>query len=116
MGLKAIRPRARVMPRFPMTREEAIKILQDALPGLRERYGVKDLAVFGSVVRNEAGPDSDIDILVDFEPGRAGGYFKFFSLQEELASRLSRRVDLVTPGALKKQLRDRILAEAIHAS
>lgn len=47
-----------------MNREEAVKILHEALPGLRQRYGVLDLGLFESVARNEAGPDSDVDILV----------------------------------------------------
>ena len=96
--------------------EEALTILRAALPELRSRYAVKDIAVFGSVARDEAGPDSDVDLLVEFEPGQSGGYFKFFALQEDLAGRLHHSVDLVTPDALKRQLRDRILAEAIHAA
>jgi uncharacterized protein len=96
--------------------DDAMAILKAALPGLRERYAVKDLAVFGSVARNEAKPDSDVDLLVEFEPGRAGGYFKFFTLQQELETCFHRRVDLVTPNALKRQFRDRILAEAVHAA
>jgi len=96
--------------------DQAMTILRAALPGLRERYAVKDIAVFGSVARDEAKPESDVDLLVEFEPGRAGGYFKFFSLQEELESILHQRVDLVTPDALKRQFKDRILAEAIHAA
>ena len=96
--------------------DEVMAILNAALPELRLRYAVKDLAVFGSVARNEAGPDSDVDLLVEFEPVLAGGYFKFFALQEDLENRLHLTVDLVTPDALKRQLRDRILSEAIHAA
>ncbi len=96
--------------------EEAMTILRAALPELRSRYAVKDIAIFGSVARNEAGPDSDVDVLIEFEPGQAGGYFKFFELQEDLERRLHQAVDLVTPDALKRQLRERILAEAIHAA
>lgn len=59
--------------------EEVMLILNAALPELRHRYAVKDIAVFGSVARNEAGPDSDVDLLVEFETGQAGGYFKFFA-------------------------------------
>lgn len=99
-----------------MSREAILALLKAALPDLRARYGVLDLAVFGSVARNEAGPESDVDILVEFEPGKPGGYFQFFNLQEDLQSRLNARVDLVTAGALKRQLRERILAEAIHAA
>lgn len=99
-----------------MRREEVLAILNAALPELRSRYAVKDIAVFGSVARDEAGPNSDVDLLVEFEPGQAGGYFKFFALQEDLEGRLHHSVDLVTPDALKRQLRERILAEAIHAA
>jgi predicted nucleotidyltransferase len=53
---------------------EAMVVLKAAMPELRERYGVKTLAIFGSVVRNEAGPDRDVDLLVEFEPGHPGGY------------------------------------------
>ena len=99
-----------------MSRDEILALLKAALPQLREQYGVLDLAVFGSVARNEAGPESDVDILVTFEPGMPGGYFQFFNLQENLQARLQARVDLVTVSALKRQLRERILAEAIHAA
>ena len=99
-----------------MRRDEALTILRAALPELRSRYAVKDIAVFGSVARDEAGPDSDVDLLVEFEPGQAGGYFKFFALQEDLEKRLHRNVDLVTPDGLKRQLKERILVEAIHAA
>jgi len=99
-----------------MRLDEAMTILKAAMPDLRERYAVKDLAVFGSVARGEARPGSDIDVLVAFEPGKAGGYFKFFALQQDLEALLGLKVDLVTPDALRKQLRGRILAEAVHAA
>ena len=99
-----------------MRRAEAMAILNAALPELRSRYAVRDIAVFGSVARDEAGPGSDVDVLVEFEVGQAGGYFKFFALQEDLERRMRQPVDLVTPDALKHQLRERILAEAIHAA
>ena len=99
-----------------MSRDEVLALLKAALPDLQRRFGVRDLAVFGSVARNEAGPNSDVDILVAFEPGKPGGYFQFFALQEDLQSRLQTRVDLVTVEALKRQFLDRILAEAIHAA
>ena len=99
-----------------MRLDEALTILTSALPGLRDRYAVRNIAVFGSVARNEAGPCSDIDLLVEFEAGQAGGYFKFFTLQQELEALLGLKVDLVTLDALKKQLRGRILAEAVHAA
>ncbi len=99
-----------------MTREDALRIIQAAFPALKEAYGLSSTAVFGSVARNEALPNSDINLLVEFESGRVCGYFGFYSLQKELESILRVRVDLVTPDALKKQLRAAILAEAVHAA
>lgn len=92
-----------------MTQTEVLEILRSRPPELA-RYPIKSLAVFGSVARNEARADSDIDILVEFrEPV---GLFDFVRLQNELAALLDRRVDLVTPAALHPSMRDRILAEA----
>jgi hypothetical protein len=100
----------------PVTRDEALQQIRAIFPALRDAYGLRSLAVFGSVARNEAGPGSDIDLLVEFEAGKTCGYFGFFRLQQELESELGVRVDLVTPDALKAQLKDRILTEAIHAA
>ncbi len=75
--------------------------------------GVKSLALFGSAVRGEARADSDIDILVEFN--RPIGLFSFIRLQHRLSEILGRQVDLVTPEALKPQLREQILEEILHA-
>jgi len=76
-----------------------------------ERHHVRRLALFGSVLRDDFGPDSDVDVLVEFEPGHVPG-FAFFDLQEELAAILGRRVDLHTPGSLSRYFRDRVVREA----
>lgn len=99
-----------------MLREEAMRRIQEAFPVLQATYGLGSIDIFGSVARDEARPGSDIDLLVRFQPGRACGFFAFFRLQQELELSLGIRVDLITPDALKPQLRDRILAEAIHAA
>lgn len=82
--------------------------------GLLKRYGVRRLAVFGSVVRGMAKGDSDVDILVEFESPI--GMFAFLRLERELATVLGRRVDLVTEAALKPRMHQRILDEAIDAA
>ncbi|HSN15821.1 MAG TPA: nucleotidyltransferase family protein, partial [Anaeromyxobacteraceae bacterium] len=64
-----------------------------------------------SVLRGDFGPDSDVDVLVEFEPGHVPG-FAFFDMQEELAGILGRRVDLHTPGSLSRYFRDRVVREA----
>ncbi len=95
-----------------MQKQNALDILRKHRHELRQ-FGVKSIAVFGSVVREEACADSDIDILVEFN--LPVGLFTFFRLQYHLEGLLGRRVDLVTPAALKRQLRDRILKEAVYA-
>ena len=81
---------------------------------LRERFGVKSLALFGSVVRGEARPDSDIDILVEFDgPATFDRYMDLKFFLEEL---LGRRVDLVTRKALKPYLRPYVEKEAVYVS
>lgn len=77
--------------------------------------GVKSLALFGSVARDDAGPESDIDLLVEFD-GRPIGLLDFIGLKLRLEKLLGRKVDLVMAGAIKRQLRDRILGEAIRAA
>jgi predicted nucleotidyltransferase len=94
-------------------RDEALKILTDHREELQE-FGVKRLAIFGSVARDEAGPESDVDVLVEFD--KPVGIFEFLDLKTRLEELLGRPVDLATENGLKRQLRDRILEEAIPAS
>lgn len=78
-----------------------------------DRFGVRSLSLFGSFARAEQRPDSDIDILVEFE--RVGGLFEFVRLKNYLETTLGHPVDLVTRDALKPQLREQILRELVHA-
>jgi uncharacterized protein len=80
-------------------------------PWSGRRHGTSRLALFGSVLREDFTPDSDIDVLVEFQAGETPGY-AFFSMEEELSSILGRRVDLNTPRSPSKYLRDEVLAEA----
>ena len=95
-----------------MTRGEAIQRLAAARPELAT-LGVRSLDLFGSVARGEAGPTSDVDLLVDFD--RPIGLFHFFRVQRRLEGILGCKVDLVMRDAVKRQLRDRIFAEAVRA-
>lgn len=97
-----------------MGRDEAIAILQ-AHRGDLDRFHVKSIALFGSVARDEARPDSDVDLLVEFD-GSPIGLFDLGALLEFLQEILDRPVDLVTRGGLKPRLRDRILGELVHAA
>lgn len=79
-----------------------------------EALGVKSLAVFGSTARNEAQSDSDVDLLVEFD--RPVGLFEFLAVNEYLEALLGHPVDLVTSAALKPQMRDQVLREAVDAA
>jgi uncharacterized protein len=96
-----------------MTREEALRRLAEHRSEL-ERLGVRSLDLFGSLARGDARPDSDVDLLVEF--AQPVGLFHFFRVQRELEAILGRRVDLVMKDAIKRQLRTRILAEAVSAT
>ena len=97
-----------------MLRDEIIRKLRGDWEWL-ERFGVKSIAVFGAVARNEAGPDSDVDILVDYDSENVPGLFGFLDLQEHLEEVLGRKIDLVVRDGLRPRLRSRILAEALQA-
>jgi predicted nucleotidyltransferase len=75
------------------------------------RHRIRKMAFFGSVLREDFSEDSDIDVLVEFEPGVAVG-LNFFSIERELSLLLGRKVDLNTTGFLGKYFRDEILSEA----
>ena len=75
------------------------------------KHHIRHLSLFGSVLRGDFGPDSDIDVLVEFEPGHAPG-LAFFEMERELSDILGRKVDLNTAGFLSPYFRDQVLAEA----
>jgi predicted nucleotidyltransferase len=82
-----------------------------AIAAFCRRNHIRRLALFGSVLRDDFGPDSDVDILVEFEPGTRVG-LRFFGMEQELSDLLGRKVDLNTPGFLSEYYRDEVLAEA----
>jgi predicted nucleotidyltransferase len=79
---------------------------------LAEKHGASNVRVFGSVARGEAGPNSDIDVLVHMEDGRS--YFDVVNLLDALEALLGRTVDIVDDDGLSPYLKERILAEAIQ--
>lgn len=88
-----------------------IPIPYDQLKDFCRRHHIRKLALFGSVIRDDFGPDSDVDVLVEFEPGRTPG-LDFFGMEIELSEMLGRKVDLNTTGFLSPYFRDRVVAEA----
>lgn len=88
-----------------------IHIPQAEIEAFCRKHHIRRLALFGSVLRDDFTDESDIDVLVEFEPGHVPG-LAFFSMQDELAEILGRDVDLNTPGFLSPYFRDEVLSEA----
>jgi len=96
-----------------MKREEVLRALEEH-NGELKNFDVRSLAIFGSVARGTDRKTSDVDILVEFT--RPIGLFEFARLKLYLEKLLQRKVDLVTPDALRKEMRETILREAIRAA
>jgi predicted nucleotidyltransferase len=94
-----------------MTRTR-IAVPNAPLADLCRRYQVHSLALFGSVLSEDFRPDSDVDVLVDFDPNAQIGFIALARLQRELAELLGRPVDLVPKRGLKPIIRDQVLASA----
>lgn len=90
---------------------EVVATLRAQLPALAEQYRVNSLGVFGSYVRGEQTPESDLDVLVTFS--KAPGLFQYIELEEHLSDLVGIKVDLVMKDALKPAIGARILAEVI---
>jgi predicted nucleotidyltransferase len=87
-----------------------LRTKRETILAIAERYGARDLRVFGSVVRGEADAGSDVDFLVELEPGRS--LFDLGGLLMDLQEHLDCKVDVMTPAMLKPRVRERILREA----
>ncbi len=96
-----------------MKRDEIVQRLAAHKQEL-DSLGVKSLAIFGSVARDEARPDSDVDIIVEFS--KPVGIFEFIDLNNYLENLLGCRVDIGTAASLKPKMLERVLKEAVHVS
>jgi predicted nucleotidyltransferase len=96
-----------------MKREKVLKILHDHQAELEAR-GIRNLALFGSVARDEAQPESDVDILVEFD--RPVGLFALVELQEYLEDILGCEVDLGTPDSLKERIRQNVMEDCYYVT
>jgi uncharacterized protein len=94
-----------------MTPDEILKQKREEILRIADKYGARDVRVFGSVARDEADEASDLDFLVDLAPGRT--LFDLGGLQFELEAILGCRVDVVTAKGLKARIRERVLREAV---
>lgn len=90
-----------------------IAIPKDKITDFCRRHHIRRLALFGSVLRDDFGPQSDIDVLVEFEPDAKVGLFRLYDLEQELSRILGgRKVEISTPRSLSKYFRDTVVSEA----
>jgi len=95
-------------------RQSILNTLLGAKPELHERFGVSSILLFGSFAREDAGPQSDVDLIVDFD--RPIGLFELAELHEHLSALLGRVVDVGTVGGLRPDVRARVLQEALRVA
>jgi len=100
------------MPRLQTRGQEILSPdLAERVRQLGERFGVRNIRVFGSAARGEAGPNSDLDLLVEYVPGRGG--FAFVDFCDQVEQLLQRKVDVVTEESLHPRMRDRVHSQAV---
>ena len=96
-----------------MNKQMALQVSQDKIADFCQRHHIRRLAFFGSVLREDFGPESDVDVLVEFEPGARVGFFKLYDLEQELSQILGgHKVEINTLRSLSKYFRDEVLEEA----
>jgi predicted nucleotidyltransferase len=95
-----------------MAAMHGIEIASDTIESFCVRNGVRKLALFGSILRDDFRPDSDIDVLIEFEEGRVPGLFGFMRMERELSDLFGRKADLRTPEDLSRYFRDQVIAGA----
>lgn len=96
---------------LPPSAADLAACLREHLPELRKKYAIRSLDLFGSYLRNEQTPESDVDILLDLDDRQPMSLLRFIQLENELSDLLGKRVDLVEKSALKPVIGQRILAE-----
>ena len=89
-----------------------VEISRELLDDFCRRHRIWKLSLFGSVLRNDFGPESDVDVLVEFEPGATVGYFELADMESELSELLGRKADIRTPAELSRYFRQEVLAAA----
>lgn len=89
-----------------------LKIQEVDIAGFCHRNHIRKLAFFGSVLRSDFSAESDVDVLVEFEPGHVPGFIRLARMERELTEIIGRKVDLRTPEDLSRYFRDEVLREA----
>jgi predicted nucleotidyltransferase len=93
-------------------KRQTLALPKDKIADFCRRHHIRTLGLFGSVLRDDFGSDSDVDVLVEFESGHVPGFIGLARMEAELSQLLQRRVDLNTPSSLSDQFRERVLREA----
>lgn len=91
---------------------QVIRLPRDILAEFCRRHHIRRLSLFGSALHGNLTPESDLDLLVEFEPGHTPGLLGMARLERELSALLGRKVDLRTPGDLSRYFREEVLCEA----
>ncbi|HNR98440.1 MAG TPA: nucleotidyltransferase family protein [Planctomycetota bacterium] len=89
-----------------------IEMPREKLAEFCRKNHIRRLSIFGSILRDDFGPESDVDFLVEFEPGRTPGLFGIAGMEIELSAMIGRKADLRTAGDLSRYFRDEVLGEA----
>jgi hypothetical protein len=89
-----------------------IEVPRETLAEFCRRHHIRKLSLFGSVLRDDFTPESDIDVLVEFDPAHIPGLIRFAGMEIELSGILGRKVDLNTPNFISRYFRDKVLSEA----
>lgn len=89
-----------------------IAIDREKIADFCREHNIRKLSLFGSVLRDDFGPDSDVDVLVEFEPGRSVGLIRLAGLERKLSAILGRKADLRTPADLSRYFRDEVVGSA----
>ena len=90
-----------------------VTVRKEQIAAFCGRHHIRRLAIFGSALRDDFGPESDVDVLVDFMPGHVPGFFGLFEMEEELSGLFGgRKVELRTPEDLSRYFREQVIATA----
>jgi len=89
-----------------------VHVASDQIKDFCKKHGIQKLSFFGSVLRDDFGPDSDVDVLVEFVPGTRVGFIRLAGMEQELGALIGRKVDLRTPAELSRYFRDEVVQSA----
>ncbi len=89
-----------------------VQVASDQVKEFCQKHGIQKLSFFGSVLRDDFGAESDVDVLVEFVPGVRVGFIRLAGMEQELAALIGRKVDMRTPAELSRYFRDDVVRSA----